>query len=132
MGLIHVARQNRPISAQVICRQLGFRFGGLYDTEDATNSSGVIVGADYEDFNTPGDLVWATNVQCSGLEERLAECFFPEAFGDARRGTDGQPIATADGIERARCERQDGFVLGWCAGSLRLKVCPPWNVGDRW
>eukprot|EP00892_Ulva_mutabilis_P005580 jgi/Ulvmu1/3394/UM016_0010.1 len=98
------------IDANVVCRQLGFPFGSLYDLEDVRNSTGEIVGADYEDYSAPAELVWATDVLCTGKEERLDECFFPEDFGN-RRASDYGPQVEA-GIQRAACRRKDGNQLG--------------------
>ena len=104
-------RSNRDftIDANVVCKQLGFPFGTLYDAAEVLDSIGEPAGTDYIDVSAPGELVWATDVLCTGKEERLDECFFPEDFEDARLGDYAPEV---EGIRRASCRRQDGSVLG--------------------
>ena len=68
------------IDARVVCRQLGFPFSNLMDVEELRTSSGSRVGStvdadtdlDYLDLGPDElDLVWATELQCTGQEERL-------------------------------------------------------------
>ena len=100
------------LDAQVVCRQLGFPFGGLYDVLEATRSTGFIVGSEFEDYSEPADTVFATEVKCTGKEARLDECFFPEDFGDAPRPNNdfGPPVEA--GVRRGPCRRQDGQTFG--------------------
>ena len=99
------------IDAGVICRQLGFPFGSLMEPGD---NNGAPV--DYVDYRDPGELVWASDVVCSGLEERLGDCLFPEDFGanPSRGGTDRipapSPIGGVIGF-RAECGRRDRGLL---------------------
>ena len=58
------------VTAAVVCRQLGFPFGGLMAANGAR-----FLGRE------PEDLVWATEVRCTGVEDRLIDCDFPEEFG---------------------------------------------------
>ena len=99
------------IDAKVVCKQLGFPFGSLYDAEEVANSTGNPAGSDYVDYSAPGELVWATDVLCTGKEERLDECFFPEDFGDARNN-DYSSAPDVGGIRAAGCRRRDGSMLG--------------------
>lgn len=66
------------LDAQVVCRQLGFPFGSVMD-------EGEVFGAyDYSfDYSSsePEPTVWATEVVCTGKEERLLDCDFPQNFG---------------------------------------------------
>ena len=105
------------VDAGVICRQLGFPFGGLLGQEEV--SGGIASGfayADYVDYGDPGELVWASDVVCSGLEDRLDECLFPQEFGadPSGNGEDYGPPAPPDGGLagfRAGCSRSDGLLL---------------------
>ena len=93
------------VSANVICRQLGFPFGGLIET--ATRSGGLSDGND--------TVVWATEVQCTGTEDRLDECFFPEQFsGFTRSKAFLVPPISADGvgIQGASCSTSPDLQLG--------------------
>lgn len=63
------------LDATVICRQLGFPFGGLLDCDDPSQD-GIYI----DDSELP---TWATIVFCTGLEDRLDQCAFPEDFGNA-------------------------------------------------
>eukprot|EP00892_Ulva_mutabilis_P004970 jgi/Ulvmu1/2845/UM144_0010.1 len=67
------------IASQVICRQLGFAFGGVYQTDGASSAR-----VEYNEYGIDDALytVWATEVDCRGDEERLDECFLPERFGE--------------------------------------------------
>ena len=60
------------IDAAVVCRQLGFPFGSLIDPAETF----------YEEPGEMEGIAWASDVLCTGLEDRLDECFFPENFGD--------------------------------------------------
>lgn len=72
-GPSSLRRGASTVDANVVCRQLGFPFGSLMDTGETRFVAGD---------NTAGNTVtWATEVICTGLEARLADCFFPEAFG---------------------------------------------------
>ena len=105
------------IDAKVICKQLGFPFGTLYDVTEVANSTGPPAGSDYVDYVAPGEVVWATDVLCTGKEERLDECFFPEDFGDAYE----QGLASVQGIS---CRRQDGDVLGVVCRQFEIEGGP--------
>eukprot|EP00892_Ulva_mutabilis_P004962 jgi/Ulvmu1/2838/UM144_0002.1 len=63
------------VDALVICRQLGFPFGGLMDVRSTLRED-----RDYDSEVDEPAIVWATDVQCTGTESRLDECFFPEDF----------------------------------------------------
>ena len=107
------------IDAQVACRQLGFPFGGLYVADEPRNSTGRVAGADYDDYSESGELVWATDVLCTGVEERLDECFFPEEFGDRAA------FAPAGaGVSGASCRRRDGLVLGVVCRQFEIEGAP--------
>lgn len=53
--------------ASVACRQLGFPFASLLPL--TTDNVATFAAS----------IAWATDVRCTGLEERLDECIFPEA-----------------------------------------------------
>ena len=110
------------IDAKVVCKQLSFPFGTIYDVNEVTNSTGTPVGSDYSDYSAPGEIVWATDVLCTGKEERLDECFFPEDFGDARNDYSGPPVSA--GIRRSSCRRQDGSVLGVVCRQFEIEGGP--------
>eukprot|EP00892_Ulva_mutabilis_P004967 jgi/Ulvmu1/2842/UM144_0007.1 len=105
-----------PVDAKVICRQLGFPFSSLIDVQEVRSNNGRPF-SDYGEYGEPGELVWATDLQCTGKEERLTDCFFPEAFGDNTRppppSFPGAPPAPppAPGIPNADCSRRDGSTL---------------------
>eukprot|EP00892_Ulva_mutabilis_P007289 jgi/Ulvmu1/4932/UM204_0003.1 len=67
------------VDAQVVCRQLGFPFGTVMDEQE------VFGAYDYRtyDYSTPREdpITWASEVVCTGKEERLLECDFPQNFG---------------------------------------------------
>lgn len=116
------------VDAKVVCRQLGFPLGSLYDTFGG-DDVGVFADADYGDpysdagSGRPSEIVWATEVVCTGKEERLGECFFPEEFGDNPGGfpsgyyddvdeeTQGGP-GTQPGLLRTPCSFRDRSVFG--------------------
>lgn len=62
------------VDATVICRQLGLPFGNLMDARGLRT---------LDEFATaePSLPVWASDVLCTGTEDRFSDCFFPEAFG---------------------------------------------------
>ena len=104
------------VDATVVCRQLGFRFGSLYDVTGSAEF-GSFTGSDYAsgDPDRPSEIVWATDVVCTGFEQRLDECFFPQQFG-ARPGASGgefsPPGPGRPGLGGTRCDRRDGSVFG--------------------
>ena len=57
--------------AQVVCRQLGFAFGGLMNPDPAGP-------ADDNSAETQAAPVAANFVRCSGLEARMSDCTFQE------------------------------------------------------
>eukprot|EP00892_Ulva_mutabilis_P005900 jgi/Ulvmu1/3682/UM017_0098.1 len=65
------------VDAQVVCRQLGFPFGTVMDEEEVRGA----YDSDY-DYSSPTMLTWASEVVCTGKEERLLDCDFPQNFGD--------------------------------------------------
>lgn len=72
----------------------------------------AIGGPDYRDYDVPEDadpaLVWASEVQCTGREERLEDCFFPEDFGrNVPQSGAGGPAASGVGILDAPCRFRD-------------------------
>lgn len=111
------------VDARVICRQLGFPFGSVIDLREASSAmlSGLrsIFYEDYEDYDAPGALVWATDVQCTGTEERLEDCFFPQAFGEIARG-DRDPDAPP-GVPNADCRRQNSDIVAVACRRFEIK-----------
>eukprot|EP00892_Ulva_mutabilis_P008280 jgi/Ulvmu1/5824/UM025_0081.1 len=97
------------IDALVICRQLGFPFGSLIDLEEVRPPSGgrPINEDDYPD-DDEGALVWATDVRCTGAEQRLGDCFFPEGLGN--RG--GRPEMPSPGLSFGSCATRDSTTVG--------------------
>lgn len=122
------------LGAQVVCRQLGFPFGSLYDATEVYDSNGNTIGTDYEDYSEPGEIVFATEVVCTGKEARLDECFFPEAFGAAPRVSREEDQAVEAGIRQGRCARNDGSARGVVCRQFEIEgvvwvQClwePPW------
>ena len=114
------------VDARVVCRQLGFPFSSLMDVDEVRSGSGGRVGStipgyidlDYLDLDSDElELVWATELQCTGQEERLSDCFFPEDFGNIIRDygrdlTRPAPDSSPPGIQDADCRARDQFILG--------------------
>ena len=123
------------VDARVICRQLGFPFSNLMDVEEVRSSSGGRVGStldayadiDYLDLDPAElELVWATELQCTGQEERLSDCFFPEDFGNVIRDfnsalTQPAPESSPPGIQDADCRVRDNYVLGVVCRSFKIE-----------
>lgn len=99
------------VDARVICRQLGFAFGSIIDLRDNSDYADV-------DYDDPVALVWATEVECTGTEERLADCFFPQAFGTIPRPN--QAPDAPPGIANADCRRMDSATLS--VGCRRFEI----------
>eukprot|EP00892_Ulva_mutabilis_P004969 jgi/Ulvmu1/2844/UM144_0009.1 len=101
------------VTAKVVCRQLGFPFSSLMDV-----GALAFYEADYNyEYVRPEEqLVWATEVRCTGKEESLADCFFPEQFGNGPVAIPGTPVAAgqlpAPNAGRALCTRTDEQMLG--------------------
>ena len=77
------ARTGFDVDAKVICGQLGFPFGSVFDSA-AIGARTDQYDYDYTVFGSASapldDVpVFATRVSCTGKEERLDECFFPDA-----------------------------------------------------
>jgi len=73
-GRFQVADRNAwVVDAIVICRQLGFPFGNLVDA--GGQSSGV-------SSDLPPAWESSSRVFCTGTEERLEDCNFPDSPGD--------------------------------------------------
>ena len=74
------------VDAKVICRQLNFPFGSVFDSSASGGRGGPDDQYDYADYSFGSPLsaplddvpVFATRVSCTGKEERIDECFFPE------------------------------------------------------
>ena len=75
------------VDAKVICRQLGFPFGSVFDSSASGGGRDPDDQYDYADYSSYGSPssaplddvpVFATRGSCTGTEERLDECFFPE------------------------------------------------------
>eukprot|EP00892_Ulva_mutabilis_P002372 jgi/Ulvmu1/12135/UM084_0062.1 len=79
------------IDAKVICGQLGFPFGTRFDPTAAGRDT-ELYDYSYTYFSPPAPMllddvpVFATRVSCTGKEERLEECFFPEQESDDSYG----------------------------------------------
>lgn len=112
------------VDAQVVCRQLGFPFGSLMDVfgaEDVSDFRDADYSVRYADYrleeegNSPSQLVWATDVVCTGAEERLGECFFPEGFGASPRTSaqpdDGDTDPNQRGLTGTSCNFRDRTVF---------------------
>ena len=98
------------VDVGVVCRQLGFPFGSLLAQEE------VIGGSDNVDYDDRREFVWASDVVCSGLEDRLDECLFPQEFGANPSGNDNNaspPAPPGGGLfgSRAGCSRRDGSLF---------------------
>lgn len=115
-GRSSIAEEHFTLDAQVVCRQLGFPFGGLYDVAEAENSTETSIDSDYGDYFEPGDVVI-----CTGKEARLDECFFTQDFGDAPQPTNNSGPQVQAGVRRASCQRQEGQVLGVVCRQFEIK-----------
>ena len=105
------------------------------DVEEVRSSSGGRVGStldayadiDYLDLDPAElELVWATELQCTGQEERLSDCFFPEDFGNVIRDfnsalTQPAPESSPPGIQDADCRVRDNYVLGVVCRSFKIE-----------
>eukprot|EP00892_Ulva_mutabilis_P012491 jgi/Ulvmu1/9614/UM054_0044.1 len=100
------------VTAQVACRQLGFPFGSLLDPEETLSDANSYSYYDADPFDydavTKRNLVWATQVACSGAEARLDECVFPQA---AAGGGDGSLGLPANGFPGQDCAVSDAGIL---------------------
>ena len=115
------------IDAGVICRELGFPFGSLLEQGEVSRRNDL-ADADYLENGEPGELVWASDVVCSGLEDRLGECLFPEDFGTnpTNNGNDYGPLPPGGGITgfRAGCSRRDGSLLSVACRRFEIEGMP--------
>lgn len=111
------------IDAKVICCQLGFPFGSIIDLREVADTPAVgsrpIYNEDYVDYDDPGPLVWATDVRCTGTEDRLDDCFFPQAFGTIMRP--GRAVDAPPGIPRTACQRTDSAILAVACRRFEIK-----------
>eukprot|EP00892_Ulva_mutabilis_P012685 jgi/Ulvmu1/978/UM103_0005.1 len=90
------------LDAQVVCRQLGFPFGGIYDAGEFRQTDflpGDYVDKFYTEDYDP-QVAFATEVRCTGQEDRLDACVFPEAFGDGDPSVSGVDASCT--VERRR------------------------------
>lgn len=86
------------VDATVICRQLGFSFGNLMDARAPTFTATA--------GSTPP--VFATDVLCTGAEDRFSDCFFPEAFGANEDASSGPGLSAGcfpDSLLAVMCRR---------------------------
>lgn len=113
-GVFSPRNADFTVAAQVVCRQLGFPFGGLYDVVEV----GV---SDYQDYSSQADVVWATRLECAGNEERLDDCFFPEdaslGRGASGDGSAESPASGSAGSPRSADVPEAGFAFESTAGS---------------
>lgn len=86
-GRLRVHR-NDFLTAQVVCRQLGFPFWSLYST-----GSGDPTPAGPQQ---PRVLVWRGGVRCTGQETRLDECVFEKGVLGAGNATDIEAAGVFD------------------------------------
>eukprot|EP00892_Ulva_mutabilis_P007272 jgi/Ulvmu1/4917/UM202_0002.1 len=83
-------------------------------------------GRDYN-VDTPdqNQLVWATEVRCTGKEGRLADCFFPEQFGNGPVALPGMPRAPGQSppnpFPGRACLENDDFLLGVVCRRFEIK-----------
>ena len=121
------------VSANVICRQLGFPFGDLIESA----RSGVQLrgpSAFISDYDEEDAVVWATEVQCTGTEERLDECFFPQQFNGFTRSITFPvtPIAEDDvGIQRAICSTNPDLQVGVICRRFEIEGAPYFECRGR-
>lgn len=68
------------LDALVICRQLGFPYGGVYASGQPDSSIRRLAPrvSVTQRSAAPEPLVWLTDVRCKGTEDRLDECILPE------------------------------------------------------
>eukprot|EP00892_Ulva_mutabilis_P007854 jgi/Ulvmu1/5440/UM223_0001.1 len=106
------------VDAKVVCRQLGFPFGSLYDVYGGYDVDDF-ASSDYRLFDElpsdrPDEIVWATDVVCTGKEERLGDCFFPEEFGAKPNSDFDQRMVGDDtpGLVNTPCTGRDRSVFG--------------------
>lgn len=102
------------VNAQVVCRQLGFPFGGQGDSSGISLTSVRDASFDYQAYNgepSEPNFVWATRVVCTGAEERLDACFFQEAAAAGDGGPGESLRLPAGGLPDAFCANQDQGAL---------------------
>ena len=104
-----ITSESSIVNAKVVCRQLGFQFSSLMGVEEVSNAA-----YDYRTSDSIPSIVWATEVRCTGKEERLADCNFPEEFGNASVRTADQtpPPSARPGVSDGICGQVDEEVLG--------------------
>jgi hypothetical protein len=81
-----------PLVAQVVCKQLGFPYGTLYngrsiEFRDDEPYYGGYYDEGPEESMVPSELYWLDEIQCKGTEERLRDCYLYEGFFE-REGND--------------------------------------------
>jgi len=73
------------LDAEVACRQLGYRFGRMYDVLETIG--GYYDYSPFGQYDTlPSEFAWASEVVCTGPEARLQDCLFPESSNDTLSG----------------------------------------------
>ena len=75
------------IDAQVACRQLGFRFGVMFQVGESSRFPYDYIEYSFgQDDGIPSDFAWASEVVCTGTEERLDRCLFTEGSDNTLGG----------------------------------------------
>lgn len=96
----------------MVCRQLGFPFGSVFDPEETFGEHYSDSPFEYDERQP--EVVWASKVTCTGKEDRLEQCQFPQISPGKRSRVDagardlGLPEGGLPGEE---CSVRDGAVL---------------------
>ena len=84
------------IDAQVVCRQLGFHSGVMYQIAES-----IRFPYDYGDYvfgpedEVASDFAWASEVVCTGTEARLDECLFTEGSDNTLGGLPAEGLSNS-------------------------------------
>ena len=112
------------VDAIVICRQLGFPFGNVMDPNEARMSG-------FSDVfpSPPRPVTWASNVLCTGTEQRIADCSFPGSTGEFLEEYEGGCADVRTLAVICRRFEMDGM-HGCCVYYVDM-VCRYWHLHAR-
>ena len=81
-----------------------------------------------DDYSVPDVIVWATEVQCTGTEDRLDECFFPQQFSGFARSITFPVLPVGEdfvGVRSSFCARDPDFQVGVICRRFEVEGAAP-------